>query len=52
LRALAVVVGVPSSEQPSLKLVDPGKRINLMRKIRGAEGIAGKSMPPGAQGNR
>lgn len=44
----AAVVGVPSSEQQDLKIVDPGKPETsyLVRKIKGAEGITGKAMPP------
>ena len=44
----AAVVGVPSGEQPELKIVDPGRPETsyLIRKIKGAEGITGKSMPP------
>ncbi len=44
----ASVVGVSSGEQPDLKLVDPGKpeASYLLRKVRGAAGITGKTMPP------
>ena len=44
----ASIVDMPSAEQPGLKLVDsesPGSSY-LLKKIRGAEGISGKRMPP------
>jgi hypothetical protein len=44
----ASVLNVPSKEKPALKIVDsetPGASY-LLHKIKGAEGIAGKSMPP------
>jgi len=44
----ASVMNVPSKEKPALKLVDPETPGSsyLLHKIKGAEGIAGKSMPP------
>jgi mono/diheme cytochrome c family protein len=44
----ASIVDMPSAEQPGLKLIDsesPGSSYLLM-KVRGAEGISGKRMPP------
>jgi mono/diheme cytochrome c family protein len=45
----ATVVGVPSRERPDLQLVNPGNpdASYLLLKIRGAEGIKGRRMPPG-----
>lgn len=42
------VLDVPSKEKPALKLVDPETpdASYLLHKIKGMEGIAGKTMPP------
>jgi hypothetical protein len=44
----ASVVDVPSVEQPDLKRVDSAapESSYLLKKIRGAEGISGRRMPP------
>lgn len=45
----ATIVGVPSTERPELKLVDPGQpeASYLIKKVTAAADIKGKSMPPG-----
>lgn len=42
------IMDVPSSDRPGLKLIDSGSPGSsyLLMKIRGAEGISGKRMPP------
>jgi mono/diheme cytochrome c family protein len=44
----ASIMDVPSAEQAGLKLIDPASPESsyLLKKIRGAEGISGKRMPP------
>ena len=45
----AAIVGVPSTQQPSLQRVNPNNPDNsyLVRKIEGAAGITGQRMPAG-----